>query len=319
MISIVVPVYNGENHIDKIVHDLNSQTYKDFEVIFIDDGSTDRTHEVIRSLPASHSYPIHILYQENSGVSAARNAGLRRVQGEYICFVDVDDRICADYLLSLYRAITESGCSIALGHITRSMKEWTTACDHSKPTIHTKDEFLREYLYRGSQYSLCACIFRTDALRSLGLTFKEGYRYSEDVHLLWRFIARQDSVAVIHKPIYFYTDNPYSAMRRMDVNRIDAIRLMEELEIYMDQFAPEFSPEFRKYAVARHHWSILWQAAMFFDKYGDFHQYYLHFAMKDNMRKLYYYPDMRVSVSARIFNVSNYIYFVLIRLYRIIC
>ena len=95
VISVIIPVYNGEMYICDICKSLEEQTYKNYEVIFVDDGSTDGSYQTLNQLKKDHYTIIH---QENRGVSAARNTGIHIAKGQYIAFIDVDDTIHPEYL-----------------------------------------------------------------------------------------------------------------------------------------------------------------------------------------------------------------------------
>lgn len=112
-VSVIVPVYNGEKYIKKCLNDLMNQTYKNYEVIIIDDGSTDNTSEICKLICKKDSR-FKYFYQKNSGVSAARNLGLDVLQGEYIVFVDSDDTISVHLLEYLYKGVKEFNATISI-------------------------------------------------------------------------------------------------------------------------------------------------------------------------------------------------------------
>jgi hypothetical protein len=87
------------------------------------------------------------------------------------------------------------------------------------------------------------------------------------------------------------------------------------LEEFIGQNAPEFSPEYKNYAVARHYWSILWQAAGSFGNYKEFMEYVGNFDMKPELKKLYTYPSKKVTLTSRLFNFSPFVYYLLMRIY----
>ena len=98
-ISIIIPVYNCEEYIKKCIDSIIEQTYKDFEVIIINDGSTDNTNYILNEYKNYSN--IIIINQNNHGVSYSRNVGLEKAKGNYICFIDGDDYIDKDYLSTL--------------------------------------------------------------------------------------------------------------------------------------------------------------------------------------------------------------------------
>ena len=170
MISIIIPVYNGERHIKNIVKTLLAQSEKDFKVIFVDDGSTDGTAEKLDALKAYAPFRMVVQHQPNRGVSAARNAGIRLAKGASVCFVDVDDCLSNDYLLHLKNAMEKTGCRVVMGHITRNMDDLSAVHTGAVKALDNA-AFCKEFLYRGNKYSICAAIFDAQVFSDYDLFF----------------------------------------------------------------------------------------------------------------------------------------------------
>ena len=116
-ISVIIPVYNGIKYIDRLMGCLKRQTFNSFEVIFVDDGSTDGSGERLdMEAQALSAFPITVFHQANAGQSSARNRGIMAACGDYIYFADIDDEITDDALEHLYLAGCESGCDFVLGN-----------------------------------------------------------------------------------------------------------------------------------------------------------------------------------------------------------
>ena len=111
MISIVIPVYNAGEYLEECLNSIRNQTYQDYEVICVDDGSTDISGEICKAF-ANQDTRIKYLRQDNAGVSAARNLGLKNATGEYVCFVDSDDVLAENYLLRLLDLSKDGSFSI---------------------------------------------------------------------------------------------------------------------------------------------------------------------------------------------------------------
>ena len=315
-ISIVIPIYNGACYLDSLIESLKGQTLSGFEVVMVNDGSADDTAQALDALAASPlPFSLTVIHQENGGVSAARNTGLRAARGQYVCFVDADDVISSDYLETLFGALQKTGARVAVANITRSKADLDSP-ETSALREYTSTQFLREFLYRGIRFSVCACMFDRRCFTERALYFPEGFRYSEDVFVLWQLFASEEHIVEAERKVYYYYDNPLSAMNKgIDIKRMDAIRLMQKLETVLAELAPEFSPEFNQYAVARHHWSILWQAATMLETYKAFREYCSHFEMKAALKKLLRYPEARISLSSLVYIVSPFIYYHLLRLF----
>ncbi|VMD49774.1 glycosyl transferase family protein [Streptococcus pneumoniae] len=114
-ITVIVPVYNVENYLRKCLDSIITQTYKNIEIVVVNDGSTDASGEICKEF-AEIDHRITYIEQENAGLSAARNTGLENMSGDYVTFVDSDDWIELDYVETLYKKITEYQADIAVGN-----------------------------------------------------------------------------------------------------------------------------------------------------------------------------------------------------------
>jgi glycosyltransferase involved in cell wall biosynthesis len=114
-VSIIIPVYNVELYLEECLDSVVNQTFTDMEIILVDDGSADRSPEIIRSF-AEKDKRIKVITQKNSGVSAARNTGLRAASGDYILFIDSDDTILPDSVERLYNTAYETGSDLLMGN-----------------------------------------------------------------------------------------------------------------------------------------------------------------------------------------------------------
>ena len=106
-VSIIVPCYNAQDYIKNCIDSIKNQTYQDFEVLMIDDGSKDNTKKIIQK-EIKDDQRFSYFYKKNGGLSDARNYGLTRAKGEYVCFIDSDDYISQDYVELLYYSIQKN-------------------------------------------------------------------------------------------------------------------------------------------------------------------------------------------------------------------
>ncbi|MFC2268522.1 MAG: glycosyltransferase family 2 protein, partial [Capnocytophaga gingivalis] len=112
LISIIVPVYNGETYLARCLDSLLDQTYAPIEILVVNDGSQDRTAEILSQY---EQYPqIKVFYQENKGLSGARNLGLKHFEGDFVCFVDSDDYVTPTYCEELYKALIDNNADISV-------------------------------------------------------------------------------------------------------------------------------------------------------------------------------------------------------------
>ena len=114
-ITVIVPVYNVESYLRKCLDSIIAQTYKNIEIVVVNDGSTDASGEICKEF-SEMDHRIIYIEQENAGISAARNTGLNNMSGNYVTFVDSDDWIESNYVETLYKKITEYQADIAVGN-----------------------------------------------------------------------------------------------------------------------------------------------------------------------------------------------------------
>lgn len=309
LISVIIPVYNGERYISTIVESLENQVFNDFEVIFVNDGSTDKSLECLRKIERSNPEKYKVITQENAGVSSARNTGLLYANGKYISFVDVDDQLDVQYLNILY-CYTNGKDSVAV--IGGQAKELTRySIENITVKSYTGNKLLEAFLYGKISTGVCGMLIPRKILDTYKLLFKNGYRYSEDLHMVWRVFCHIQEAIFVDVPIYIYRDTANSAMSKIDEKRLDSLYLIRQLEGYFDTYHSEFSALFQKYGVARMAWSLLWQAAHYLS-YNEFKEFLKLYDFKSEMKKLKSFPDKRVTLSALCFRLSIRIYHLMV-------
>lgn len=168
LISLIMPVYNAENYIVRTVDTVLAQTFSDLEIILVDDGSTDRTSDVLGWY--EKTYPnIVVTRQANSGVPAARNMGINLANGEYIAFMDNDDMLRPDMMEELYTSIKKNECDIAITSIYQIVNnEYAVEmqCYFEEDVAITNDDFLHEYAINGyALFSIWNKLYRASIVK----------------------------------------------------------------------------------------------------------------------------------------------------------
>ncbi len=217
LISVIVPVRNGQDYLEHCIHSIEAQTYENVEVIIVDNGSTDRTGEICAKI-AGACGNVRILRREDAGVSAARNAGVDAAAGELITFVDADDRLHPDMLRALYEGITDTGSDVAgCGFcMWRDEAEWESAVSAGAETAagyvaYDAGSYLRDAVLRGN--SRCWSKLYRRALFDR-VRFPEELTIGEDMLFLVRLLFYADRVAETDWKGYGYFQNPAGAMYR---------------------------------------------------------------------------------------------------------
>lgn len=211
-VSIVIPIFNAENYIDQCMASLMNQTMNDYEVILIDDGSTDGSRQVAEGWKEKYPSIVRVYSQQNAGQGDARNKGVMYAQGKYILFVDSDDKVAPDLVEEAYHAIIESHADMAIFDavvVDEAGKkiEDMTGChtDKKEISLETFPRLLLEYPCPWNK------IYRRDFLIDNGLQYPVHMWY-EDLVGACMFYACAKKVAVLHKTLYYYLQRPTSVM-----------------------------------------------------------------------------------------------------------
>lgn len=190
LISIIVPVYNIMEYLPRCVHSIMAQTYRNLEIILVDDGSTDGTGELCDSL-AKEDSRIRVFHKENGGSSSARNLGISRAGGEYLGFVDSDDYIDSDMYERLYQGIAEYGvmaAQIGRDEIDAEGRLLPNICEPPGAAVCIESaDFLRELLMHRGDCSFCTKLLHRELFDREG--FPEGL-LNEDFYLLVHMLPR---------------------------------------------------------------------------------------------------------------------------------
>ena len=159
LVSVIVPIYKVEKYLGKCVDSIINQTYKNLEIILVDDGSPDNSGKICDEY-AKKDNRIKVIHKENGGLSSARNAGLDVATGEFIAFVDSDDRIHLDFVEKLYRAIKEENADIASCYVESFIKKLLLKARGSSSIIITWAKNLQMWFgtnfIKGIFLKLCA-------------------------------------------------------------------------------------------------------------------------------------------------------------------
>lgn len=212
-ISIIVPVYKVEQYLPSCIRSILRQTYRDFELILVDDGSPDSSGAICDEFAEKDSR-IRVIHQSNGGVSRARNAGIEAAQGEWVCFVDADDLVTPGYLAAfLPTASCEFEADIvvqgAIGFFGKKIRNKFVFNAYSG----TINQCLTEELI--GMRTPWGKLFRLDIIRRNKLKFAEGVPYGEDTIFYYQYLLCVNNISLRRDTKYLNrTDNPNSATKR---------------------------------------------------------------------------------------------------------
>lgn len=318
LISVIVPIYNGEKFIPRLLDSFMHQEYKEFELVIVDDGSEDNTYSTLMNLKKNYPYNINVIHQENRGVSAARNVGIDSAKGDYLCFCDVDDLYHPAYLKNMHQAISENDVKVAVCKLktyrySDNFDGNFRQIDNCEIVNFETLKFLREFLFlRITPVHYCLMIERC-LIDESNVRFAEGYKYGEDYDFSWRILAKTNKIAYVNEALYFYVWQPNSAMARFDESRFDSIKLYSQLEDFIKTNKPNIAEEFNKYWKSRSLWATVRLAAnkMSYNHYRAFIKPY---NVRSHMKNLISFPDTKVAISSFIYCVSPLLFYYLSRI-----
>ena len=219
LVSIIIPIYNSGQFLDQCLNSLYAQTYKDFEVICVNDGSTDDSEQICRQWLQRDSR-IRLISQENKGVSAARNTGLRIAQGTYVCFIDSDDYVDELFLeiqTNLIKDYELSICDYTRKRSLGSMGNRISVCDNS--------QLIHDIIYEQIKHPNLPCfLFRMKNIQKYSLKFEEGCIRYEDFEFYMKYLLFSAGPTIMSDYVgYFYRETSGSEME----SRITAKTLTE--------------------------------------------------------------------------------------------
>lgn len=246
-VSVIIPVYNSEKYVEKCIRSVMNQTYRDLEIIIVNDGSTDRSGEILEGLSAE-DVRIHLLHQENSGVAAARNRGLEEATGKYLTFIDGDDYIAKDYIESLYNAAVEKRAEIVICGLTY-VDENGDNLGKVVPGEYCRFEH-EEWTFRVS--AVCSHFYQRNLWKKYNIRFQPGER-GEDMPISLFFSAVCDKIATVSDTGYFYVQHQESARHNFRGLRNFSLpyQALEQVIRKIQSIGVANSPEFYELFVLR--------------------------------------------------------------------
>lgn len=302
LVTIIVPVYKVEEYLDACVASIVNQTYKNLEIILVDDGSPDNC-PVMCDEWAKRDNRIKVIHKQNGGLSSARNAGVLCAEGDYITFVDSDDTIQPFYVEVLLTGLYKfPNSDISFGRHCR--------VDSSRPEFKYKKNFncyqiskerlLEGFLLRKYVPSPCSVMYSTTLLRKSSLLYDESIKFSEDLHFFWRVFSYVENVVVMDCVIYNYFVRINSITTMPVIEKIktgyNGIRNITLSDIYLTENC-------RKYMLSRWVFAVLHNEAKYCD-FAFFKCLYIELFGQDHMKILRSFPDWRVRGISIIFLVK---------------
>lgn len=236
-ISIIIPCYNVANHISKCVESILAQTFSNFELILVNDGSTDDTGKICDQYDAKENR-IKVFHQKNKGASAARNFAIEKAIGDVVLFIDGDDYIKTDYIEQLLRNYEEGNWPIC--GMVNIRKETETKNQnfqnllqlYSEKKIEKKN--FMDLLAFNSFSSPCVRVYSIKIIREHNIRFDENVSYQEDLLFNLKYAKHINYVKLIDYFGYYYVEHEFSSTGRFHQNFKQRESLLAELSVYSE-------------------------------------------------------------------------------------
>lgn len=217
LVSIIIPVYNAENYIERCLKSIIAQTYKNIEVIIINDGSTDKSKDICTEY-AKNDSRIQLFSKLNSGVSSARNDGLMYAEGKYICFVDADDYVEPEFVMALSQGFDDENCMITACSMHISDTLPCGATDSWSLDFYTIEKAFYQMCKNNLVHPfVCNKMLVTQVIKDNNLKFDCSIMYGEDALFLLSYFACVYDKKLAYIPdckLYNYILNSNSAMHK---------------------------------------------------------------------------------------------------------
>lgn len=228
LISVIIPVYNIEKYVDRCIKSVLSQTLKTFEIIIVDDGSTDNTSNILNKYKEYKN--ITVISTANKGVSAARNLGIVKSQGDYLYFLDADDYIEKHTLQKLFDNAKLNQTSVVIGgyftqnnNLVKTNENYTIVSN----SLATITKILKNDLPR----TACGILFERSVVEKKRILFREDLKYGEDFLFTLEFLSCCNLNSIVYDVTYIIEARSDSASRQNSINHIENVKKINNILI----------------------------------------------------------------------------------------
>lgn len=252
MISVIIPVYNVERYLDRCLQSVVEQTFRDLEILVVDDGSTDSSCQLCDQW-AERDNRIRVIHKANGGLSDARNAALDVMTGEFVFMLDSDDWLQRDAIAVLHGLLVDHGADIAVGgwrEVYEDAEMPETPSAPAQPRIYTRDEALRDIFYQKRlTHSAWGRLYRAELFD--GIRYPVGRLY-EDLAIAYPLYGRVNKVVQVDTPLYNYLQRPTSILGTFKRQRTDVLDILDTLEREVATAEPALLPAVRSRRLSAH-------------------------------------------------------------------
>lgn len=248
-VSVVVPIYNVEKYLNRCLQSIINQSYKNIEIILVNDGSTDNSLQIAEEEEKNDSR-IKIITQKNQGLSMARNTGIQHATGEYICFVDSDDFVHKDYVKCLIENLEENDSDISVcDYLYINEKDETWSKKNKVEKIFSNLEAINDLLVGNQETEVMAWnkLYKLSLFKENNIFFPKG-KLHEDNFTTYKLYYYAKKISLIPDKLYFYLQRTDSIMgKKFNIKRLDVLQAVEETKSFFKKENINLEPEIECY------------------------------------------------------------------------
>lgn len=226
IVSIIIPIYNAEKYLDKLLKKMMEQINEKIEIILINDGSSDMSEEICINYQKVLKRNIKFLSQNNKGVSEARNTGIKLATGKYITFIDSDDMISIKYIDTICNLCNSNADIIEFGYFYGSENDGykIRKNDIHEGVVAYKDYF--SYLIMQKSNEIWNKLFKREIIKENNIFFNSNIMYGEDLLFTLEVMKFSKTIVLNHEPIYYYLKNPNGICSNVKLKYIDNLNCL---------------------------------------------------------------------------------------------
>jgi glycosyltransferase involved in cell wall biosynthesis len=227
LVSLIIPVYNSEPYLERFFKGIALLSITDYELVFVDDGSTDKSLDFLSSFCETLNCSFKIISKNNEGQSSARNTGFDNATGDFVCFLDSDDLISQYYFSIFDLANNIYEYDMFIGNFQKIKSNYHSTKDklqyrYLKIESHSQKKlFLNKFLTKNIKIHNSAIIYNKKFLNENKIIFKEDIRFGEDSIFIWTSLLLAKKILFSKQVIYYYFNNPNSVMKSSATQRVD--------------------------------------------------------------------------------------------------
>lgn len=304
-ITFVIPVYKVGKYIENSMKSVCAQTFKDFEVLLVDNNTPDDSIEIAASVLNANQIDYRVVKQTIQGLPAARNMGIREAKGEWIISIDPDDTVSPRFLADLYECATKNGLDTVFSKYAECgpdiLFDFPEENKENVTEFYNKEEVLNLLLVRKLPLMISNMFFRKEAFLNKNCWFDEDVVLGADLINLWRILINTDRIAYINKFLYNHFERPDSLMTAPSWKKIDSnIMGYERLRSYVKE---NYSGQYGEWIYGRAVFAFLATLCVHGEK-DMYKEYLMKYYNKEVHKILQSFPDKKIRTLDKILKIS---------------